>query len=244
MQLYHIPPDCGFTTPPVLTRVDSNLASGRRNALQHLVDDGNSYVCANVSHMIPVLILCVKMLVLRQIRLVQIVRKRVRQLVGQLLKGRCSVGLGIVSIEFRKSLFYTVITQHRAQGGKIEIVACGIALQRKHRLDPEHLTFGGNRKLRSFRLYNSRFQRLASDELTHSSLDTIKRPKNQNRTPHTRGLPSGDGFKIFQYRIKPFPQIRQYVVMIYGKTVMRVSGGSSSTDKNRARNNPLEMRSR
>ena len=35
-----------------------------RSELQHLVDDGNGYVRANVTHMIPVLILHIKMLVL------------------------------------------------------------------------------------------------------------------------------------------------------------------------------------
>ena len=41
-----------------------------RPKLQHLVDDSNGYVCTNVTHMIPVLILHIKMLVLRQVRLI------------------------------------------------------------------------------------------------------------------------------------------------------------------------------
>ena len=50
--------------------------------LEHRVDDLDCNMYTDVAHMIPVLILKVKMLVLRQVRLVQVVRKRVGQLVG------------------------------------------------------------------------------------------------------------------------------------------------------------------
>ena len=74
------PPRLGGTPRP------TSRPRQAQSELQHLVDDGNGYVRANVTHMIPVLILHIKMLVLRQVHLVQIVWKRIGQLVGKLLK--------------------------------------------------------------------------------------------------------------------------------------------------------------
>ena len=56
------------------------------NWLQHWVYHANGDVGADVTHMVPILILFIKMLVLRQVRIVQIERKRIGKLIGKLLK--------------------------------------------------------------------------------------------------------------------------------------------------------------
>ena len=94
------------------------------------MNDVNCNVRTNTTHMVPVLILTIKVLVLRQIRLVQVVWKRIGQLVGKLLKWRCAVGLRIVAVELHKRFPDTVIPQHSAHGGEIQVVTRRIAPMR------------------------------------------------------------------------------------------------------------------
>ena len=111
---------------------------------EHWMNHAHGNMGADVAHPVPVLIHLVKMLVLRQIRIVQVEWQWVRQLIGKLLKRRCPVRLGLVCVELCKRPPDTVIAKHATHGRNVKIIARGIALKRQHGLDPEHFLLGRN----------------------------------------------------------------------------------------------------
>ena len=111
------------------------------DGLQHWVYHANGDMGADVTHMVPILILFFKMLVLRQVRIVQIEWKRIGKLIGKLLKRRSPIRLRVVSVEFRQCVSHAIIAQHATHRGNIKIIPRSIALQHEYGLDPEHLFF-------------------------------------------------------------------------------------------------------
>ena len=99
---------------------------------------------ADVSHHAPILILFVKMLVLRQIRVVQVKGQWVGKLVGKLLKRRRPVRLRVICVKLHKSAPDALISQHAAHGRDVKIIARGIALQCQHRVSNSKASHSGN----------------------------------------------------------------------------------------------------
>ena len=69
---------------------------------QHWMNHANRNMGADVSHHIPILILFIKVLVLRQVRFIQVEGQWIGKLIGKLLKRRRPVRLGIICVEFHK----------------------------------------------------------------------------------------------------------------------------------------------
>ena len=113
-------------------------------------------VGTDVAHAIPILIPFVKMLVLRQVRIVQIEWKRIGKLVGKLLKRRRAIRLGIIGIKFRQCIPNAVVAQHAAHRRNVKIIPRRVTLQRQYGLDPEHLFFRRDSQSNAIDLYLDR----------------------------------------------------------------------------------------
>jgi len=110
----------------------------------------------------------------------------------------------------------------RGQRGEVEIIAGRVAFKAKKPLDPQYLRQGRKPNLVNAHAHRGGFQRLGSAQLANAGLDAVKRTENEIRTPDSRRLPTGHGFKIDKNGIKTLPQIGQHMIVVERKPMTGV----------------------
>ena len=108
---------------------------------------------------------------------------------------------------------------------EIDIIPGGIALKDQYAFDTKDFCLGRNIQPGATVVYNHRFQRLLTDQLSYSGLDTIQAPQNLHRTLHPRRIPPGHGLELVENFVKVRAQVCQNMIGITGKPMTGVDSG-------------------
>jgi hypothetical protein len=86
-----------------------------------------------------------------------------------------------------------------------------------------------------------RIQRLISNELTDPCLDAIEAAQYLHWRANACSFPAGNRFQLGQYLIKALAEIGEDMIGVLREPMVGVDGRGGATDKDRVRQNALEM---
>src|SRR6185437_8507498 len=107
---------------------------------------------------------------------------------------RLSALLRIQAIEWLQCLREPLVAHVGREGYEVEVVTGRIALEDQGALDAQDFLLRRHDDVRALTAHNSRFERLAANQLPHAGFNSIQAAENLHRTLHPSGFPAGDGF--------------------------------------------------
>lgn len=182
----------------------------------------------------------VKILVLTQFDLFQVVWNRIGELNQQLLQWGFAVGLRVQAIKRLQSQCNGVIAHVICQCNEIKVIASRISLENQYPLDAKNLALGGHSDLLALVAHRRCFERFIPDQLPNPCFDPIQAPENLHGALNSGGFPASHRFKFLEHLIEATTQVSQNVICITREPMICVKGGRGTADEHRIRKDALK----
>ena len=237
-------PMAGEYTGEVVASGSSGVRGSGFVQIALVVEDDGRGTGAHGTDFVPVVPASLEIVVLGQVRAVEIVGLRARKLGQHLLKGGFAGVLGIEPVEALEGSGDGRIAHAVGQGREVHVVPRGVSAKQEEPLDAKNLGLGRDPELVISCGDCRRLQRLRANELADAGFDPVEVAEDQDGSVHPGSVPSRHGLQLSQDFVEVRAEVGQDVVGIAGDPVTCMNPCGRPADQYGFRQEALQPRGR